>query len=197
MKNKRTSRNDLYGDLILGALLVGLAVVSRFAFESVPNFSAVGAVALFGGFCFTRVWRAVIAIGLAMIVSDFFFGFYEWPVMASVYGSMAIAVLAGRALRRRDADRGLGWGRPLAVAGASLLVSIQFFLLTNAGVVLAGWYPMGVDGLLASYTAGLPFFRYTVVGDLLFAQSLFGMLALAQAIAARMRSHGLAPAVTR
>lgn len=197
MKDNLTSRRDLYSDLILGGLLVCLAVVSRFAFESIPNFSAVGAVALFGGFCFSRVWRAVVAIALAMVVSDIFFGFYEWPVMATVYGSMAIAGLMGRALRRGDAGQPMGWSRPLVVAGASLMVSIQFFLLTNAGVVLAGWYPVSADGLLASYAAGLPFFRFTVVGDLLFAQTLFGMLALAQAIAARRQSRNWLPASIR
>lgn len=194
MKDDLTSRKDLYSDLILGALLVCLAVASRFAFESIPNFSAVGAVALFGGFCFSRVWRAVVAIALAMVVSDLFFGFYQWPVMATVYGSMAIAVLMGRGLRRGGSDRRSGWRRPFVVAGASLMVSTQFFLLTNAAVVLAGWYPLSADGLLASYAAGLPFFRFTVVGDLLFAQTLFGMMALAQVIADRRQLRNWLPA---
>ena len=56
----------------------------------------------------------------------------------------------------------------------SLAASTLFFLLSNFGVWLAGWYPMTGAGLLSCYAYAIPFFGYTVAGDLLFTVLLFG-----------------------
>ena len=49
-----------------------------------------------------------------------------------------------------------------------------FFLISNFGVWLGGWYPMTGTGLLACYTNAIPFFGYTVTGDLVFTVLIFG-----------------------
>jgi len=71
---------------------------------------------------------------------------------------------------------------------ASLLVSVVFFLTTNAAVVLAGWYPLSLAGLLQSYLAALPFLRFTLAGNCLFSLLLFTSHFAVQAIVARRRS---------
>ena len=69
----------------------------------------------------------------------------------------------------------------LKALGAGLVGSVLFFLITNA----AAWlvlpeYTKDVAGLINSYVAGLPFFRGTLTGDLLFTTVFFGSFKLAE-----------------
>lgn len=67
------------------------------------------------------------------------------------------------------ACRTTGWRRVGAGAAFGVVGSLWFFAWTNLGVWLQGrgvWYPAGVDGLLASYAAGLPFLRTMLLGNL-------------------------------
>jgi hypothetical protein len=65
--------------------------------------------------------------------------------------------------------------KPLRVIGAALASSLSFFLLSN----LAAWaawtdlYPRTLNGVMQSYVAGLPFFRNTLEGDMLFTIAMF------------------------
>jgi hypothetical protein len=49
-----------------------------------------------------------------------------------------------------------------------LASSVLFFLLTNFGVWVLG-YPKTWEGLVACYTAAIPFFRASLIGDFAFA----------------------------
>ena len=51
-----------------------------------------------------------------------------------------------------------------------LLSSIVFFLFTNFGVWLIG-YPKTLEGLITCYIAAIPFFGYTLAGDLFYSYS--------------------------
>ena len=51
--------------------------------------------------------------------------------------------------------------------GNILLASIIFFLLSNFGVWILG-YPKNFEGLLLCYTMAIPFFGYSIAGDLFF-----------------------------
>jgi hypothetical protein len=73
--------------------------------------------------------------------------------------------------------------------GGGLACSLVFFLSTNfAHWCLSNDYPHTVAGLLACYTAGLPFYRWMPVGDV--AWSLAFMVGLA-AFGAIVRSPRL------
>jgi len=68
-----------------------------------------------------------------------------------------------------------------AIAGCVLAGSVIFFLLTN----FAWWagydlYPHTLAGLMLSYEAAIPFFHWTLLGDIFFATVLFGGFALAE-----------------
>jgi len=70
------------------------------------------------------------------------------------------------------------------VGGAALTSSVSFFLISNFAV-WAAWpqmYPRGFNGLMMSYTAGLPFFRGTVESDLFFSAAFFGTPVLVHAL---------------
>jgi hypothetical protein len=99
-------------------------------------------------------------------------GFYEWPVMVSVYASVLIACLAGMGLQS-FLSRSSNIARFFGIAGTALVTATVFFLLTNATVWLIGWYPAGIGGLLQSYAAGIPFFKFAVAGDLCFSLLCF------------------------
>jgi formate-dependent nitrite reductase membrane component NrfD len=79
--------------------------------------------------------------------------------------------------------------------GATLSASVLFFIVTNFSVwLLDGLYPLTFEGLMASYTAAIPFFRNAVLGDLFYAAVLFGGLALAERQLTWMREAPLARA---
>lgn len=154
--------------VITGMILAGAA--SRLI-PHPPNFAPIGAMALFGGACFTRKRWAVVVPLAAMFFSDLVLGLHR--LIPVVYGSFALIVCLGYWLRTR---RKLG---PIAVA--TLGSSVLFFVLTNFGVwALGSWYPKTWAGLVACYVAAVPFFRNTLLGDAVYAALLFGGLALAE-----------------
>ena len=62
---------------------------------------------------------------------------------------------------------------PRVVAG-SLGATFIFFVLSNLGVWAQNiMYPMTFGGLVACYTAALPFLKYTLAGDLFYSGLLF------------------------
>jgi hypothetical protein len=81
---------------------------------------------------------------------------------------VAVTVLIGGAMLKN---------RPnvMPAIAASLVASVMFFLITNYGTWVTGvLYPKTADGLMMAYTAGIPFFRNSVLGDLFFTAILFG-----------------------
>lgn len=159
------------------AVLATLGVCSRLLIE-IPNFSAVAACALFGGFYFRRRWMVVALPIVTMLLSDLALGFYSPMLMASVYLSLAMAAALGRVVRSNPR---LGFG-----AGAMLAGSVLFFLCTNFAVWAGSqWYTQDLKGLAHCFTLALPFFRYTLLSDVLFASAIFGAWALARRFGAR------------
>jgi hypothetical protein len=134
-----------------------------------PNFTPIGAMALFGGACLADR-RLALAVPLAaMFLSDLFIGLHV--LIPVVYGSFALNVLLGRWLRSR---RTL-----VTTAAVTLIGSVQFFVVTNFACWLL-WYPHTVEGLVTCYVAAIPFFQNTLLGDAVFVTTLFGGLAVAE-----------------
>lgn len=159
-----------------------------------PNFTPIGAMALFGGACFASKRVAFLVPLAAMLVSDLAIGLLRGDLSLGfhrlipvVYGSFALIVCLGFLLRRR---RSL-----VPVAGAALASSVLFFVLTNFGVwALGSWYPKTWDGLVACYVAAIPFFHNTFLGDVGYVSVLFGGLALAEKGWPVLREREFAPA---
>ena len=153
-------------------LLIVFVAASRFL-PHPPNVACIGALGLFAG-CYLTGKRAYLVPLGAMLVSDVIghfgavpgMGFYNPLSMLMVYFAVASAIPVGRWMAR---NRSL-----LRFPGGSLAASTLFFLISNFGVWLGPWYPTTGGGLLACYTSAIPFFGYTIVGDLLFTTVLFG-----------------------
>lgn len=160
-----------------------------------PNFTPVGAMALFAGAYFASR-RAALAVPLvAMFISDvaltaspgfasahsllhFFdsaatrYGWRSFESMLPVYGCFIATVGIGLLLRRRTL---------LVAPLASLAASTLFFLVTNFAVWSgSSMYSQDLTGLANCYVAGLPFFQNAVLGDLFYTGVLFGAFELAQ-----------------
>ena len=74
------------------------------------------------------------------------------------------------------------------MAQAALAGSLLFFVFTNLAVWLSGQlYPLTGSGLAACYVAAIPYYRNSVLGDMLFSTVLFGGLALLENRLAWMR----------
>ena len=131
----------------------------------IPNVSPIAAMALFAGAQFTDRKMAFIVPLSALLLSDLLLGLHS--SMLFVYAAFAIIVALGRLIRHRQDF----WSVLLATLGGSLL----FFLLTNFGSWLShDNYAADISGLMQSYIAGIPFYRNTLIGDLLFSALLFG-----------------------
>ncbi len=130
------------------------------------NVTPVAAMALFAGANFSRRRDAYAVPLIAMALSNLILGsFYDTVLF--VFAGFALTVYIGTLIRgRRDA---------LSIVGASLLSSVLFFIVTNAGHwLVSGMYPMNAGGLFACFSAAVPFFRNSVAGDLAFSAVLFG-----------------------
>ena len=85
-----------------------------------------------------------------------------------------LIVLMGRGLLRRR----ISLGR-LGIAAMSS--AVLFFVVTNFGSWLSfDTFPPTLSGLASCYIAGIPFFKGTLLGDVLYSAVLFGGYALAQ-----------------
>ena len=151
------------------AITMILAAAASRLLPHPPNMTSVAAVALFGG-AMLEDWRLSFLVPLAaMFVGDLILGFHDQ--MPVVYGSFALTVCIGLWLQQHRSAA--------TIAGAALASSVLFFVITNFGVwALDQMYPRTLAGLLACYTAALPFFRNTLIGDLLYTLVLFGGFAL-------------------
>lgn len=142
------------------------------------NFTPIGAIALFGAAYFTRKKWALIVPLIAIWMSDLLLNnlvyseFYEGFTFFTsgffyIYGSIAMIVILGYYLLRK-----ITFGR---VLGGALGASVIFFVVSNFGVWISGsMYPMTFEGLLACYTAAIPFFHYTIAGNVVYSAVLFG-----------------------
>jgi hypothetical protein len=137
-----------------------------------PNFTAIGAMALFGGAYFGEKKFAFIVPILAMLLSDLIIGFHNG--MLSVYLSFVLIVGIGILLSQKIKLKN--------VVAASLLSSVIFFVLTNFQMwIQSPLYAKNISGLIACYVAAIPFFHHTVLGDLFFVGILFGLFAILHA----------------
>lgn len=152
----------------LAVVLIIFGVVMRLL-PHADNLAPVGAIAIFGGVVLPRrlAWWLPVAV---MVISDLFIGFYTG--MWFNWFAFALVGLFGLSLRRSGSAKQVLWG--------ALGSSIIFFVVSNFGVWAFGnMYPHNFAGLTDCYVMGLPFFRNTFTGDLLYAGLLFGSYALA------------------
>jgi len=168
------------------ALLSAILAVAALRLVPHPfNFTPVGAMALFSGAYLGRRALAFVAPLGALLLSDLVLGFYHG--MATVYATVALIVVIGWWLSSKRT--------PLRIGTAAVASSVTFFVITNLGMWLfSGFYPLTFAGLVACYTAAIPFFQNTIAGDLFFTVLLFGGFRIAELMVPRLRAGEAQPA---
>jgi len=161
---------------MLAYLFVALAVAVRFLPHPL-SFTPVGAALLYFGARAPRkrMWIPLVLLaGSDVVLSRWVYGYPLAADLVFTWLWYAAIILLGSLLQEHQ--------RPLRLAGAALVTSVSFFLLSNFAV-WAVWamYPKTIAGLLAAYAAAVPFFRNTIASDLLFTAVFFGLPALAGA----------------
>ena len=115
------------------------------------------------------------------MVSDFFLGGYPVAIALSVYFSLGLGVWLGRHFKGLKSSSCLT--RYGGVAAASFVMAVVFFIFTNLAV-WGAWYPATFEGLMTCYVSAIPFFKYTLAGNLFFSVAAFGTYDLVGSILA-------------
>jgi len=151
--------------MLLVALILGAAALRLVPHP--PNFTPIGALALFAGAQFDdKRWVFIVPLA-AMFLSDLVIGLHSG--MAVIYAAFAMIVCMGFLLKEKKTA--------LRVATASLAAATFFFVVSNFAVWAAGrLYPLTLQGLIAA----IPFFQNWLAGTLFYSAILFGGFALAE-----------------
>ena len=129
-----------------------------------PNFTPIMAIALFSGAYLNKKYSLWIPL-LLYIVSDLIIGLH--PLVFFTWGSIILISLLGRALRKQ---RGLGTNLVY-----SLFSAILFFMISNFGVWLEGWYGYSLSGLVQCYVMAIPFLRISLLANSIYIILLTGV----------------------
>lgn len=121
-----------------------------------PNVAPITAVALFAGTFFDKKHWAILMPLLAMVITDIFLGFSM--ITPVVYLSFLAITAVGILFKKMN-------------IGTVLLSSMVFFVLSNLGVWVL-YYPLTTEGLTSCFTYAIPFFGYSIIGDLFFSATL-------------------------
>lgn len=136
--------------------------------------------------------RVAALVPLAVVAaSDLLLG--NSAVLAFTWSAWAVIGVASLLTPRA----GAGWRRLAAAVGFGVGGTLFFYLWTNLGVWWLGrgtFYPAGVDGLLASYVAGLPFLRPMLLGNLLLVPAAAAVVGLVERLERRAALPAAAPA---
>ena len=146
--------------LAIGLIILG--ILTRLI-PHAPNFSPLAAIALFAGVYLKGKKSFIVPLAI-YLASDFIIGFHKTVFFC--WGAIAIIALLGKSLKQHKTILNTF---VYSVASATI-----FFLITNFGVWLSGYYPQTIAGLKECFIMALPFFRISLVSGLLYSLVLFG-----------------------
>lgn len=162
-------------------LVSGLILVAAFSrlIPHYPNFTAVGAAALFGAAHLNKKALSLIVPLAAVWISDLvlnhtlYASYSEGFTLLTrggiwVFLGIALVVMMGWGLLRKVTA-----GR---VAIGAVGATVIFFLVSNFGAWAGPFsmHPLTFSGLMATYVDGIPFALNTLAGNLVFSALLFG-----------------------
>jgi hypothetical protein len=172
---------------MLAYLFVLFAIAVRFLPFAGPmnflphtwHFTPLGASLLFFGARGSRrqMWVPLVLLAATdVVLTKFAYSYpFSWDHLVT-WAWYAAMLWLGTNLRQNSG--------PFRIIGAALTCSVSFFLISNFAV-WAAWsqmYPRSLSGLMMSYAAGLPFFRGTIEGDMLFTAAMFATPVMIQTL---------------
>jgi len=119
-----------------------------------PNFTPVLAMAFYLPILF-GLWSIPFII-LAFGITDYFIGFHS--LLFWTWGSLALISLISKFSKNISSRLFL-----------CFIGTIIFFIISNFGVWLSGFYGYTLESLFLCYTLAIPFYTNTIISTLLFA----------------------------
>tara|TARA_B100000965_G_C19596512_1_gene760496 strand:+ start:603 stop:1103 length:501 start_codon:yes stop_codon:yes gene_type:complete len=119
-----------------------------------PNFTSLLALSFYVPALLGK--RFIPALVLSFVVTDFVIGFHN--TIFFTWGSVVLIGLIVNYFSSSIMHRITG----------SLLGAVIFFIVTNFGVWVSGFYGYTFEGLLNCYILAIPFFAYSIISTLLF-----------------------------
>jgi len=159
-------------------LLILIASFSRLI-PHIPNFTPIGAIALFGGAYFKNKFHAFLIPVSSLFISDLiinnlflntYFEKFTWiyPGFFWQYSSFILIIIIGVfSLNKFNFKK---------LLTSSIGSSLVFFIVTNFGVWISGsMYTKDIFGLISCFTLAIPFYKGTLLGFLFYSFLLFGI----------------------
>ena len=135
--------------------LIVLAILTRLI-PHPPNFAPITGIALFSAINFNNRFFKFFVPLISLVIFDLIIGFSLINIF--VYLSFIVIVLVGNHFKKIKLK-------------SILISSIVFFIISNFGVWLIG-YPKTISGIIMCYTAAIPFFINSILGDLFYSYIL-------------------------
>ena len=150
-----------------------ICVVSRLI-PHAANFTPIGSLVLFNSK--KSAWKGIALAILVMIISDMFLKFNFASIF--VYAGFISYALWGQIKKLHPI---------LAVT----LGSISFFVISNFGVWTGPWYSHTLTGLVQCFVNAVPFYRNTILSDLIFVTVILTSQAVYKVLKNKYFSEGL------
>lgn len=166
-------RNNV--NIMLAVFLVVIAATARVvnADLQIPNIAPIAAISLFSGAMFRSNRKLAFLVPvLGQFLADVYFqfftripGFYDVVGQLTNYAALIAAAGLGASMK---------FLKPVNTFFAIFGASTAFFLVSNFGFYLGGWNGYHFSGLVKTYIDAIPFFKYTLLGDMAGGILLFG-----------------------
>ena len=167
----------------IGIILLILFASFTRIIPHMPNFTPIGAIALFGGAYLSNKYHAFIIPILSLwlsdlIINNFILNYYDqftwfYPGFIWQYATFGIIILIGYFLLKKITLKKV----LISSVGSSLI----FFIITNFGVWASGsMYPLNINGLISCFVLAIPFYKGTLLGFLFYSSFLFGVFEMSK-----------------
>ena len=158
--------------LILFLIFVG--VMSRI-YPYAPNFTPMLSIALLSGLYSKNRFFVLLPI-LIMLISDIMIG--NHAIVPWVYSSFILIFAFGYFIKKSSYSY---------IFIFSILSSVIFFIISNLGVWFTGGYSYSFNGLIACYTAAIPFFKNTLVSTILYSSVIHSVVSVVSSYDKQLR----------
>jgi hypothetical protein len=163
-------------DLFIIIIYIIIGVLTRTVWHVAPNVEFVTALSLAGAFFIRKTYSILIPLGI-MIITDLIIGnssiiIFTWSAFALVW----VWGRVGSSKKIKNLFKFVPKKMRMILLSEimGIVFTLFFFLWTNFGVVIvSGMYPKTIEGLMLSYTMGLPFLVPQLVGNIIIVPSIF------------------------
>ncbi len=180
--NKQTTKILLVAAVLLITVTMRILNIELHIYNLIP----IAALGIFSGSVLKNKYQAYLIPLLAMLLSDIGIalfthmqGFYGISQFVN-YGALVLVTFVGTYLAKRSV---------VNIAGFTIGGSMIFFLLSNVGTFLTGYYGYSFEGFVTCFTMAIPFYKNEMantfflnsfMGDLCFSYLAFGIYFLAK-----------------